>query len=235
MAVKYRNMQQHPRQGSYIRQALTHSVLQTRENMTIKIEEKKNLHKENLEKIWFKERHLVAIQCTSSTTKNTNTHFALRIDMYQEQGVGLKGISTNLLISHVPTHALGTFHNHYQWSSSPIIMVSHSQFFRSKTQDQNSSDNQDQNSLETQYQNSITKYQKNYFSKKKVYQVGKLSLRRLAKRRHTVEPRRTSIGKPMPHLPPHDFTAVKSRCASSDMLPCVTAPSLRQLSQCPAS
>jgi hypothetical protein len=51
MAVKYRNMQQHPRQGSYIRQALTHSVLQTRENMTIKIEEKKNLHKENLEKI----------------------------------------------------------------------------------------------------------------------------------------------------------------------------------------
>jgi len=30
-------------------------------------------------------------------------------------------------------------------------MVSHSQFFRSKTQDQNSSDTQDQNSLETQY------------------------------------------------------------------------------------
>jgi hypothetical protein len=81
----------------------------------------------------------------------------------------------------------------------------------------------------------ITKYQKNYFSKKKVFQVGKLSLRRLGKRRHTVEPRRTSIGKPMPHLPPHDFTAVKSRCASSDMLRCVTAPSLRQLSQCPAS
>jgi hypothetical protein len=107
-------MQQHPRQGSYIRQALTHSVLQTRENMTIKIEEKKNLHKENLEKIQFKECHLVAIQCSSSTMKNTSRHFALRIDMYQEQGVGLQGISTNLLISHVPTHALGTFHNHYQ-------------------------------------------------------------------------------------------------------------------------
>lgn len=72
-------------------------------------------------------------------------------------------------------------------------------------------------------------------SKKKVFQVGKLSLRQSGKRRHTVEPRRTSIGKPMPHLPPHDFTAVKSRCASSDMLRCVTAPSLRQLSQCPAS
>ncbi len=167
MAVKYRNMQQHPRQGSYIRQALTHSVLQTRENMTIKIEEKKNLHKENLEKIQCKERHLVAIQCTSSTMKNTSTHFALRIDMYQEQGVGLQGISTNLLISHVPTHALGTFHNHYQWSSLPIIMVSHSQFFRSKTQDQNSSDTQDQNSLETQYQNSIKKYQKTTSAKKR--------------------------------------------------------------------
>jgi hypothetical protein len=82
--------------------------------MTIKIEEKKNLHIENLEKIRFKERHLVAIQCTSSTMKNTTTHLTLGIDMYQEQGVGLQGISTNLLISHVPTHALGTFHNHYQ-------------------------------------------------------------------------------------------------------------------------
>jgi len=29
-------MQQHPKQRSYIKQALTHSVLQNKENMTIK-------------------------------------------------------------------------------------------------------------------------------------------------------------------------------------------------------